>query len=69
MEDRLIPRQTVNVSLTLSDGRSVTGVIQIDLDTRLTDFMNYPDHFIIVKDKDGIFKIVNKDHIVDIRML
>ena len=68
MEDRAIPRQTVKVTISLSDGRNISGDIQIDLDTRLSDFMNYPERFIIISDKDKNLKIVNKDHIVDIRL-
>ena len=69
MEDRAIPRQVVKVAISLSDGRNISGEIQIDLDTRVSDFMNYPERFIIIKDKDNTFKIVNKDHVVDVRML
>ena len=69
MEDRSIPRQTIKVTITLSDNRSISGEIQIDLDTRLSDFMNYPERFLILKDKDKTLKIVNKDHIIDIRLL
>ncbi len=69
MEDRAIPRQVVKVAISLSDGRNISGEIQIDLDTRVSDFMNYPERFIIIKDKDNTYKIVNKDHVVDIRML
>ncbi len=68
MEDRAIPRQTEKVTVSLSDGRNISGEIQIDLDTRLSDFMNYPDRFIIISDKDKALKIINKDHIVDIRL-
>jgi hypothetical protein len=68
MEDRAIPRQTVKVTLSLSDGRNLSGEIQIDLDTRLSDFMNLPDQFIILKDKDKALKLINKNHIVDIRL-
>jgi hypothetical protein len=69
MEDRVIPRQLIQVSMTLSEGRSITGSIQIDLDTRLSDFMNYPEKFIVLKDKDNTLKIINKDHIVDMRII
>ena len=68
MENRVIPRQTVKVTTTLSDGRGISGEIQIDLDTRLSDFMNYSEKFIILKDKDNTLKIINKDHIIDIRL-
>ena len=68
MEDRAIPRQTVKVTVSLSDGRNISGNIQIDLDTRLSDFMNYPERFIIITDKDNTMKIINKEHIVDIRL-
>ena len=68
MEDRSIPRQTVPVTLSLSDGRNLAGEIQIDLDTRLSDFMNLPEQFFVIKDKDGALKIINKSHIVDIRL-
>ena len=68
MEDRAIPRQTVKVTISLSDGRNISGDIQIDLDIRLSDFMNYPERFIIIREKDKTLKIVNKDHIVDIRL-
>jgi len=68
MEDRAIPRQIEKVTVSLSDGRNISGEIQIDLDTRLSDFMNYPERFIIISDKDKALKIINKDHIVDIRL-
>ena len=69
MEDRTIPRQKLNVTVSLSDGRTVSGEVQIDLDTRLSDFMNTPERFIVVRDKGNTLKIINKDHIVDIRVL
>ncbi len=69
MEDRSIPRQKLNIAISLSDGRNVSGEIQIDLDSRLSDFMNFPEHFIPVRDKDGNLKIINKSHIVDIRIV
>ena len=68
MEDRSIPRQTVLVTLSLSDGRNLSGEVQIDLDTRLSDYMNDSAKFIIIKDKDGALKIINKNHIIDIRI-
>ena len=66
MEDRTIPRQVVAVALTLTDGRNLSGNIQIDLDMRLSDFMNLPEKFIILRDQDKMLKLVNKDHILDI---
>ena len=69
MEDRGIPRQVVKVTISLSDGRNISGEIQIDLDTRLSDFMNYPERFVIIKDKDNTLKIINKDHIVDLKLM
>ncbi len=69
MEDKTIPRQKIDVTLSLSDGRSISGIIQIDLDTRLSDFLNYPERFIILRDKDQAIKIVNKDHVVDVRLM
>jgi hypothetical protein len=69
MNDRTIPRQTEKVTLTLSDGRSISGEMQIDLDTRLSDFMNSSERFIVVKDKDNAVKIINKHHIVEVRVV
>jgi len=69
MEDRVIPRQTVQLAITLTGGRNITGEIQIDLDLRLSDFLNNPDRFICMKDKDNTLKIINKEHIVDVRVL
>jgi hypothetical protein len=66
MDDRLIPRQSVHVIMTLSDSRNLSGEIQIDLDSRLSDFMNRPEKFIIIKDKDQSLKIVNKNHIIEV---
>ncbi len=66
MEDRVIPRQSVHVIITLNDSRNLSGEIQIDLDSRLSDFMNKPERFIILKDKDHSLKIVNKDHIIEV---
>ncbi len=68
MEDKTIPRQTVLVSLSLSDGRNLSGEIQFDLDSRLSDFINSSAQFIIIKDKDSALKLVNKNHIIDIRL-
>jgi hypothetical protein len=66
MEDRGIPRQTVNVNVSLSGSRTVAGELQIDLDSRLSDFMNEPESFIVLKDKNGTLRIVNKMHIIEI---
>ena len=68
MEDRTIPRQTVKVFLSLADGRNMSGEIQIDLDMRLSDYMNESQQFIIIRDKDNALKLVNKAHIVDISL-
>ena len=67
MEDRTVPRQALKVTLSLSDGRNLSGTIQIDMDSRLSDFMNISTEFIVFTDKDGILKIINKNHIVDIK--
>jgi len=69
MEDKMIPRQKIKVTVSLSDGRNIAGEIQIDLDSRLSDFMNEPGDFIVLRDKDSATKILNKQHIVDIRLL
>ena len=69
MEDRTIPRQKLAVAISLSDGRNVSGELQIDLDSRLSDFMNNASRFIAMHDRDGALKIINKDHIVDIRLM
>ena len=69
MEDRTIPRQKVAVTVSLADGRNISGELQIDLEMRLSDFMNGPDRFIVMHNRDDVLKIVNKDHIVDIRIL
>ncbi len=67
MEDRVIPRQMINIRLTLSNSQSVSGDLQIDLDSRLSDFMNRPEQFIVIRDSDGGVRIINKAHIVDVR--
>ena len=69
MEDKMIPRQKIKVTVSLSDGRNIAGEIQIDLDSRLSDFMNEPGDFIVLRDKDSATKILNKQHIVDIRLI
>ena len=63
----MVPRQTIEVTLSLSDGRNSSGTIQIDMDSRLSDFMNSSTQFIVFTDKDGSLKIINKNHIIDIR--
>ena len=68
MPDKSIPRQTVTVTISLSTGRSIAGKLQIDLDSRLSDFMNIPERFIVIRDKNDALKIINKDHIVDINV-
>lgn len=67
MEDRTIPRQSISISLTLTDGHTATGELQIDLDARLSDFMNKVDRFVVLRDKDDGVRIINKDHIIDVR--
>ena len=67
MVDKVIPRQTIKITISLSDGRNISGELQIDLDTRLSDFMNFPERFIFIKDVDEGLKIINKDHIIDLR--
>lgn len=69
MDDRAIPRKTVSVTLLLSDSRSLSGEIQIDLETRLSDFMNLPGSFFVLHDRDDITRIINKAHVVELREL
>ena len=69
MEDRTIPRQTIRVTVTLSGSRNLAGELHIDLDSRLSDFMNAPERFIAIKDKNGTLRIINKEHIVEIMEL
>lgn len=66
MQDRGIPRQTVRVEITLSDSRNFTGELQIDLDSRLSDFLNQPEKFLIMKDRNGSTRILHKVHIVEV---
>ena len=68
MPDKAIPRQTVTVTISLSSGRSIAGKLQIDLESRLSDFMNLPERFIVIRDKNDALKIINKDHIVDMNV-
>ena len=67
MVDRGIPRQIVQVTITLSSGRNIQGEIQIDLDMRLSDFLNNSDQFVIITDSDKALNIINKNHIVEVR--
>ena len=67
MVDKVIPRQTMKITISLSDGRNISGELQIDLDTRLSDFINLPERFIFIRDIDEGLKIINKDHIMDLR--
>jgi hypothetical protein len=67
MEDRFIPRQSVPVTISLADRRNISGTIQIDLDTKLANFLNYDEAYLVIKDKDSTLKLLNKDHIIDIR--
>jgi len=68
MEDKLIPREKVFATLTLSNGRNISGEIQIDLETRLSDFMNLPERFMIICDKNQTLKCINKEHIIEISL-
>ena len=68
MEDKLIPREKVSATLTLSNGRNISGEIQIDLETRLSDFMNLPERFIVIRDKNQVLRSINKDHIIEISL-
>lgn len=69
MYDKTIPRQVVKIKLSMGDGRYTAGEMQIDLDTRLSDHMNGPERFIVVKDNNNQLKIINKDHIAEIMIL
>ena len=64
MEDRTIPRQHISVVIELPSGRYINGKMPIDLDTRLSDFMNGPEQFFIIFDVDGVMRIINKSQIV-----
>ena len=68
MEDKLIPRETVVATLTISTGRNISGEIQIDLNTRLSDFMNQSERFIVIRDKNQMVKSINKDHIIEVSL-
>ena len=52
--------------MSLSGARTVAGELQIDLDSRLSDFMNEPGSFMVIKDKNGTLHIINKAHIIEI---
>lgn len=66
MNRKAIPRQTVQVTITIVDGRSMAGSIQFDLDMRLSDFVNGPERFLVLRDVKDDLRIINKDHIIDI---
>lgn len=68
MEDKAIPRETVVATITLSTGRSISGEIQIDLNSRLSDFMNLPERFMVIRDRNQALKVINKDFIVEINL-
>jgi hypothetical protein len=68
MEDMAIPRETVVATITLSTGRSISGEIQIDLNSRLSDFMNLPERFMVIRDRNQALKVINKDFIVEINL-
>ena len=68
MEDKTIPRETVATTITLSTGRNISGEIQIDIDGRLSDFMNLPERFMVICDKNQALKVINKDYIVEISL-
>jgi len=67
MEDRTIPRQQISVVIELPSGRFINGKIPMDLDSRLSDFMNEPEQFFVLFDIDGLMRIFNKSQIVEIR--
>ena len=67
MEDRKIPRKEVEVVIDLASGTVITGKIPIDMDTRLSDFMNRPETFFLLFDIDGNLRIINKNHVREIR--
>ena len=69
MEDLTIPRQTVRVMATLIDSRKLEGEIQIDPGMRLSDFINRPEQFLVLRDKNGALRIVNKNQIIEIMEL
>ena len=69
MEDRAIPRDTREATISLSTGRNISGEIQIDLGSRLSDFFNLPQQFIVICDKNNDKKIINKNFIVEISII
>ena len=68
MEDRTIPRDTRKATISLSTGRSISGEIKIDLESRLSDFFNLPQQFIVIHDKNNDKRIINKNYIVEVSL-
>jgi len=64
MNRKAIPRQTVQVTISIVDGKNMKGTIQFDLDMRLSDFVNGPERFLVLRDVNDELRIINKDHVI-----
>ncbi len=69
--DRAIPRQVVIVEIDLINGKTYTGKVFIDLQSRLLDFVNIEEQFFVFIDTqdegDDIVRLINKKHIIEVR--
>lgn len=59
-------QKRIGVSLTLSNGESLSGQLGIRGGVRLSDFLNQSKDFIVLIDKDNIAHIVNRHCIVQV---
>ncbi|MBF0188394.1 MAG: hypothetical protein HQL50_10775 [Magnetococcales bacterium] len=68
-EHRVVPKRMLPVEIQLVTGRIVKGILHVDLDERLYDFMNREDPFIVLvnRRKSRLTTIINKHHVVAIR--
>ncbi|MBF0370417.1 MAG: hypothetical protein HQL52_13270 [Magnetococcales bacterium] len=67
--EKVLPKNELKVDVQLVTGRHIRGTLYVDLQTRLYDFMNLSQPWVVVVDKKNpkLTTIVNKSHIVSIR--
>ncbi|NIQ96476.1 MAG: hypothetical protein GWO11_05460 [Desulfuromonadales bacterium] len=74
MDEQRIAKEPRRIGLTLSDGRSLSGEVFLDLhdvhrrgSQRVGDLLNAEDFFLPVKTADGVF-LVNIEQVMEVRV-
>ncbi len=65
--DQVTPKQKTEIELGLRDGRVMMGNLFLTTGQRLIETLNDNRQFLPFEDSDGVFRVLNKSAISDIR--